>query len=82
MASSIAEITDEDGAQDERKQMIQAGYPRLTCAPQDEERSTGYLLDDDLPLVQPTNHAIVERHLEPGLLLSACPLTQKEVDLL
>ena len=72
----------EDGAQHERKQMVQAVHPRLTCAPQDEERSTGYLLDDDLPLVQPMTHAIVERHLERGLLLSACPLTQKEVDLL
>ena len=37
----------ENGAQHERNQMIQAVHPRLTCAPQDEEISTGYLLDDD-----------------------------------
>ena len=46
-----------------------------------KERSTELLVDDDSPLVQPTIHAVVEEQLEPGLLLSACPLTQGGVDL-
>ena len=41
----------EDEAQHEQWKAIQAVHPRLTCASQDEERSTEFLLDDDSPLV-------------------------------
>ena len=53
-----------------------------TWASQDEERSTEFLVDDNLPFVQPTIHVVVEGQLEPGLQLSACPLTQEGIDLL
>ena len=72
----------EDEAQHEQWKAIQAIHRRLTYAAQDEEKSTEFLLDDDSPLVQPTMHAVVEGQLEPGLLLSACPLTQEGMDLL
>ena len=54
----------------------------MTWTFQDEERSTEFLLDDDSPFVQSTIHAVVEEQLEPGLLLSACPLRQEGIDLL
>ena len=62
--------------------MIRAVHPRSTWASQDEEGSTNVLDDEDSPLVQPTIHTVVEGQLEPGLLLSACPLTQEGIDLL
>ena len=49
---------------------------------QEEERSTEVLVDDDLPLVQPTILAVAEGQLEPGLLLSACSLIHRGIDLL
>ena len=72
----------EDEAQHEQWKAIQAVHPCLTWASRDEERSTDFLLDGDSPLVQPTIHAVVEGQLRPGLLPSACPLTQKGIDLL
>ena len=72
----------EDEARHEQWKAIPAVHPRLTWVSQDEERSTEFLVDDDLPLVQPTTHAVVEGQLEPGLLLSACPLTQEGIYLL
>ena len=72
----------EDEAQHEQWKAIQADHPRSTWAPHDQERSTDFQVDDDSPLVQPTIHAVVEGQLEPGLLLSACPLTQEGIDLL
>ena len=72
----------EDEAQHEQWKAIQAVHPRLTCASQDKERPAGFLLDDDSVLVQRTINAVVEGQLEPGLLLSACPLTQGEINLL
>ena len=70
----------EDEAQHEQWKAIQAVFPRSTWASQDEERSTEFLLDIDLPLVEPTIHVVVEGQLEAGLLLSACPLTQEGID--
>ena len=72
----------EDEAQHEQWKVIQAVHPSSTWASQDEERSTEFLVDDDSPLVQPTIHAVVEGQLGPGLLLSACPLTQEGINLL
>ena len=80
-AASKRFLTD-DEAQHEQGKGIEAVHPLLTWASQDEERSTEFLLDDDSPLVQPTIHAIVEGQLEPGVLLSACPLTQEGMDFL
>ena len=70
----------EGEARHEQWKAIQAVHPRSTGASQDEERSTEFLIDDYSPLVQPTIHPAVEGQLEPGLLLSACPLTQERVD--
>ena len=72
----------EDEARHEQWKAIQAVHPRSTLAPHDQERSTDIQVDDDSPLVQPTIHAVVEGQLEPGLLLSACLLTQEGIDLL
>ena len=72
----------EDEARHEQWKAIQAAHPRSTRASHDEERSTEFLVDGDSLLVQPTIHAVVEGQLEPGKLLSACPLTQKGIDLL
>ena len=72
----------EDEARHEQWKVIRAVHPRSRRAPHDDKRSTEVLVDDDSPLVQPTIHAVVEGQLEPGLLLSACPLTQEEIDLL
>ena len=66
----------------EQWKAIQAVHPRSTRTPHAEERSTEFLIDDDSPLVQPMIHAVVEVQLEPGLLLSACPLTQEGIDIL
>ena len=70
----------EDETRHEQWKAIQAVHPRSIWAFQDEERSTEVLVDDYLPLVQPTIHAVVEGQLELGRLLSACPLTQEGID--
>ena len=67
----------EDEARHGQWKAIQEVDPPLTWASQDEKRFLEFLVDDDSPLVQPTIHAIVEGQLTPGLLLSACPITQK-----
>ena len=72
----------EDEARHQQWKAIQAVHPRSRRAPHDDKRPTEFLVDDDSPLVQPTIHAVVEGQLEPGLLLSACPLTQEGIDLL
>ena len=72
----------EDEARHEQWKAIQAVHPRSTWVPHDEETSTEFLVDNDSLLVQPTVHAVVEGQLKPGLLLSACPLTQEGIDLL
>ena len=67
----------ENEARQEQWKVIQAVYPRLTWASQDEERSTDFLVDDYSPLVQPTIHAVVEEQLEPGRLQEGIDLLQQ-----
>ena len=53
----------EDEAQPERWQEVQMVHPRLTCALQEEERSTEILLNGDSSLEQPTIRAFVKEQL-------------------
>ena len=72
----------EGEARHEQWKAIQAVHPRSPWTSQEEERSTEVLVDDDSPLVQPTTLAVAEGQLEPGLLLSACSLIHRGIDLL
>ena len=82
LRAALKRFLTEDEARQEQWKVIQAVHPRSTWASQDEERCTEFVVDDYSLLVQPTIHAVVEGQLEPGPLLSACPLTQEGIDLL
>ena len=61
-AASKKFLTD-DEAQPERWQEVQMVHLRLTCALQEEERSTENLLDGDSSLEQSTIRAFVKEQL-------------------